>query len=747
MYPTVMLLQGIWDIHTSKYQEVRQETREVQAFLDRVTLADLRKWSTWKQMVGVAEYYPQPGLLVPQRGDHSYNGKNAIAVSSVSIPDGDMERPPLVSAIAMLVASKLRTGVTPKICSAYRVYGTGGKQDTLKPVEFGGNHEFDPSTGQWPKFMVELRTKLKLYGDEFDEQTAFKEIINAFYGIFAEMNMKTIKSTVYSIGSQPQKSGRGEEMGEYGNVLLAPAITAAAHLMLAMMQAQAGSPAMTDTDSFFIPCTTEGTQADNVSVGILSHSEAQRIAESFDTLNPYDPELIPHLLDMQAEGTIFGVSAKRYAIFDMVNGEPVIPWNGISDGDDEPGEFDSGENDEFDADDEFTKRSEHGFGLYISPYALDMVLSEDNAEREILQKRFISEAWSYGILRYGLGQNVSEPWWFDLPALSRFPVSTAHVLKIFNRVSRDPGTGKVVSVGVNLDIIDGEDVFKPYDQQIVGGAFYLAAYRPRHTALEDLGRQLRLIAPFGNLQSAMRGKFTDANTGREYSVTINPDEAIPDEILLIKTLRDVVHEYFTHPEFKYNGPDGRQCRGTTRGLLTPKTIKPAGYRVVSRDSSSVATAGEGFEHSGPHIYRDDSMTVQMGLVRNFLTRKRIGRYQLQSGALVPEKVARNFISGKTEIPRQDNWHKIVRFAWRVAKDDLGTYARRITNPFKTLKEWNMRIAIGDIPLTAYKHEIVPLPDEAFWETGTSDDPTIIYSETLINPADLEDEDENDYDGE
>ena len=89
--------------------------------------------------------------------------------------------------------------------------------------------------------------------------------------------------------------------------------------MLAMAEAEVmlrgGTFVFCDTDSLAIVAGATGPS----DVPRLSETDVQDIIAGFDRLNPYDPEIVPHLLKREYADTdglqCLAISAKRYVLF------------------------------------------------------------------------------------------------------------------------------------------------------------------------------------------------------------------------------------------------------------------------------------------------------------------------------------------------------------------------------------------------------------------------------------------------
>lgn len=718
MYPTIMIRTGIWELLVADRIECREETEQVQTLLNTLTEEDLYRPETWSQLCGIAEIVADGTDWIPCRAQYgaevnpSGPGGSGIGIQYVA-QSGD--HPPIPLALPDLVSSKLRTGKAPQILKAWRLYPSNDKQNTLKPIAFTSNDKlfFDPAKQNLLKFLVEQRQRIRNQGNLAQEEMFLKLFVNAIYGVFAEMNRPVrpvdnpIKGKVYGLGGESWEVNNPEQPGEYCHPLFACVITSGARLMLAMLETAVRSEGSTfifcDTDSGCIPATPDGKQVGEIPV--LSYAQAKTYTERFDSLNPYDRNVIPHLVDWQYpkledDGTrkpvhVTAISAKRYSMYQLENGKPKILATVDKDDIEESAE-----------DLNVVKRSEHGLGLYLNPHTKD-ASKDSEAESEDWYK----ETWEHGVKVhvFGLEDSAPEPDWLDRPAVSRFPVRTLHVLKAFEEFNTD--------CFMPDDHGTMQRVMKPIHDQVIPFNFYLAVHRPRaslmETAIDPESEKLRLVAPFNrDPASWIDLEWIDLNSGRKYHITTNPDEEIPGQVLLVKSYRDVIWEYFTHPEIKYDDYRGKPCGMFTRGILQPAHIFAEAYQHISKDSSSIATSGDAFEHSGPYKYNDDSRKRLMVASLKLLRRKEIGRRNLEFLTGLSEKTCHNFMMDRVNVVRDDAMDAILKVVVPMARDDLkrgngiDRWSTRWSDSYRTpgqiLTAWLRAMESGSITTHKYR---------------------------------------------
>lgn len=215
-----------------------------------------------------------------------------------------------------------------------------------------------------------------------------------------------------------------EDLGRFAFPPIAALITAAARLMLALLERcvseAGGTYVFCDTDSMAIvasetgghvPCAggpyrlSDGTPA----VQALSWREVDSIVERFAALNPYDRSTVPGSI-LKVEDVNFtddtravrrrlfacSISAKRYALFTIgPDGEPAIHEN-----------------------------KEHGLGHLLNP------IDPDREDRD-----WTRQVWEV-LVREALGVSAASPAWSTRPAVMRSAVTTPDLLRRFERFNK-----------------------------------------------------------------------------------------------------------------------------------------------------------------------------------------------------------------------------------------------------------------------------------------------------------------------
>ncbi len=321
MYPSIIVLLGLWDYMISEgYKEIKA-TEEIKKLVDSITLEDMVKPETWKNLVGIVKVKPNKDIL-PIRAGYNENGEKTVGLQYLT------SNHEIWLALPDIIDSKLRTGKTLEIVEAYK-YEPGRPQKTLKPHKILG-YRIDPRKTNLIKFLVEERQKIKKemkllnknsseYSEKDGLQLALKIMSNALgYGIFIELITRKTETplVVYRGDKRFSSVGRSEKEGTYFNPLIGSIITSASRLMLGIAEAKVEelgySHYYMDTDSIFVPPEI-----------------AEKVSNFFDPLNPY--ENVSQLLKVEdkfngrekEEKTgvrtpiqyFFGISSKRYVVF------------------------------------------------------------------------------------------------------------------------------------------------------------------------------------------------------------------------------------------------------------------------------------------------------------------------------------------------------------------------------------------------------------------------------------------------
>lgn len=586
MYPTVDALMGMWSLLTASNITIDEDATGVQELLDTVDLDQCFDPSTWPSFVGIAQIIPD-GNLLPCRARYGKDLTWNIGINPLT------SREPMWFTIADLVASKVLTGKTPRVLQARRFVPSSAKLPRLNSVQLRGAVAVDPRQVDFFTSVVEERQRLKEHTKRHPERCTCEECRNeqflkvlansGSYGIYAEMVRHELNSKhevpveVFSNRPKPFTSPTAapETPGEFCFPPIAACITGAARLMLALVEAlvveAGGSWAMCDTDSMaivanqsggLIPCPGGAEQLpdDREAVRALSFDQIEAIRARFAILNPYDRSAVPDtILKSENQARCYVISAKRYALYDVVDGAvALIPKK---------------------------PPSEHGLGHLADPSREDIsedeLESEDAVDDDAVEVRprgraWIAEAWRW-LLSDVEGLGCAEPNWLDRMAISKMAISSPTMLRSFDDLNRG----------------------KPYVEQIKPYNFMLAGHVARFGYPPGVDpAKFRLVAPF-ETKAAKWGSLPWRNlydrTQQTYSVTTRSrrgERGDPDEVR-VQALRAVLSNYLSHPEAKSLGPDGAACGQATTGLLSRRAVVASQIHHIGKEANRLEDVDAG----------------------------------------------------------------------------------------------------------------------------------------------------------
>jgi hypothetical protein len=362
------------------------------------------------------------------------------------------------------------------------------------------------------------------------EQNALKIAANATsYGIFVEINVeeKSQKQRVrvHNAGGEPFEVdvSNVERPGRYFHPLLATLITGAARLMLAtaerLVAEQGLEWAFCDTDSIAIakPYAMEALEF---------LARVDRVVSWFSELSPYAfggsilkvEDVNFRIEDKKTHEPLYcwGVSAKRYALFNKAEGVPVL-----------------------------RKASAHGLGHMRAPYDDTAPCTAIPASEVKLSKLGV-ELWQHDlwwtIVRAALNGTPDQ---VDLsyhpnlgkPAVSRYAGTSPKLLNWFASYNRH----------------------RPYARQVKPFGFLLSLFAKNH---EDT-----VVILDGDAKSQRQGKAKpiapfDKNLDRALENARDRDSGRVIRLEELKTYADALQQYHVHPEAKFLNGDFLD-RGTT----------------------------------------------------------------------------------------------------------------------------------------------------------------------------------------
>ena len=320
MYPTVNSLMGLWRyLIAEEVSVVPRQVSETVDFLRTITPETLFNPQIWTRLPAFARVIPD-GDILPTRATYSVESNDYQVALNQLYAKSDDPKDGLWYALPDLAASALLTGRVPKIVDAFAIEARG-KLPSLRKITLRGTVPIDPSVQDFFRTVIEERKRLAANPALSDEERkrldkALKVLANATsYGIFAEMRreeaLKNVPVTCCGIDPDPFTCNvrNPERPGEYCFPPLASLITAAARLMLALLERcvtdLGGTYAMEDTDSMAIVATQRGglieceggthRKGGKPAIRALSWAQVASIAKRFEALNPYDRNVDPRL--------------------------------------------------------------------------------------------------------------------------------------------------------------------------------------------------------------------------------------------------------------------------------------------------------------------------------------------------------------------------------------------------------------------------------------------------------------------
>lgn len=563
-YPTVNALMGFSRFLTAERLRIEDATEKVRQLLANILPDIVLDQDFWKQLPFFALVKPT-GSILPVRT--TYDGET----DNIGVNPLTSERP-IWYAGPDLVAAALLGGPLPKIIEAFRVVPEG-QQEGLKPVALRSMVEIDPRTGDFFRSVIEARSRIKsdmtmAESDRKDLGYFLKILANAgSYGLFVELNPDRVgdasraKVQVFS-GEEafPTTTLVLEEPGKWYCPLFAALITAAGRLLLALLERlvrdAGGTYLLCDTDSMAIVASSEGGLVPCASGGdhlpdgreaikALSWPEVQNIVAQLERLNPYNRTVVPGSIlkvedvNFAPDGTqrqLYGyaIAAKRYDLFTQAA----------------------------DGNIHVEKASGHGLGFLYPP--------RPGFDSKSDAPTWVVEAWNW-ILQQALGIPCEEPSWFELPAMMRFTITTAEVLKVLQQRQRD---------------LPYKDRTKPHNfilSPVINPiAGYPVGVDPAH---------FTLIAPFTSDPSKWFGlSYVNIHDGKLHKLG-RPGARLPYEAEP-KTYRDVVSQYRWHPEAKSLAPDGTPCTPRTCGLLLRTPVTAEQFQCIGKETDRRWEQGE-----------------------------------------------------------------------------------------------------------------------------------------------------------
>ncbi len=599
MYPAVSKLLGLQEPMAANRVVARDSEAEpglleqAQRFLEGLTLEDVLEKDTWKELRGIALVEPN-GDLLPIRADWQ---SEALGIAQCYV---DAAREPSWWALPDLAASRIRVPHAPVLKRVILLHAEK-PAPSLRPISLAGRR-LDLRKHNLYSSLIETR---EAKGKEDERWDRFLKVVaNSLYGITAEMNPertvdgKEAQVAVHALRSFDSPTKLPEGPGRFFFAPVAALTTAGARLLLAVLERLVTDAESTwcfaDTDSMAVVSSRRGglvacpggshlMSDGREAVKALSWNEVDQIRARISTLNPFERSVIPDLLKIEKvnherndpkkprrELWAWAISAKRYMLFvPTKRGRPHIIETA------EARELEDVEPEEI------AEHRLHGLGHLMNPKNPDSTESTWTKE---------AWAWMYGA-DLDPGAVPPSPAWFELPALSKYTVSTPNLLRAFQ----------------------AHNAGLPYSQAIKPFNFLLVAHLSEDERRRR-GVDFRLAAPYTRNIAEWPGlpwrntRAPSKRSGTVYAITTK--EELPEDlsVVQVKSYGDVVREYLDHAEAKAVEVSGNPCRGETRGVLFPPRLRVTSWHAIGKETNELEgrTVGLLDTHEATNAYRDPS---------------------------------------------------------------------------------------------------------------------------------------------
>jgi hypothetical protein len=557
-YPMVNALLGNWEVLTAESVNFEDCTDEVRKMLSGARLLDdAFNPEFWKRLQFFALVLPEKDVL-PVRT--VYNGRTQnIGLNHLTCEE------PIWFAGPDMVTSVLLGGKAPHIVKAIRVV-PHGRQSGLEATNLAGMVPVNPVTDDFYCHVIEQKSVNKETNEPLSD--FLKVLANAgSYGLFVQLDQeksaergkqgkrrKPVSVKVFSGETYFERSYSViEKSGPWYFPPLASLITAGGRLLLAMLERcvtnAGGSYLFCDTDSLCIVSNERGglvacpggphrLDDGREAVSALSWKKADDIASRFNSLNPFSPKLVRHILKIEDVNFVnsdpskprrqlfgYAISAKRYALYT-----------------------------ESDHNISIVKASGHGLGYLYPP--------KGGFNKDADAPMWIVEAWDW-LLRIELGVAGKKPGWLGYPAMMRMTLTSPNVMR-----ERRP------------------DWLWPFN------FFFLPLLSDLDGYPAGCNRSnLKFVTPFStDRRNWKKLKGVNLFNGRTYGMAMfhsdEQNKAIPE------SCRTVLRQYLRRPESKSVAPDGTPCMGGTQGLLKRASIVAGQIIPVGKETDRRWEQGE-----------------------------------------------------------------------------------------------------------------------------------------------------------
>jgi len=209
-YPTLFSLMGMYSFLIAEKIETSYTTKKTQEFLDEITLQDISKKETWKNLTTICKVVPDGDMIVPVRCSYGSKKTQNIGVNYLQSTDGAS----LWYTVSDLIVSKLLTGHVPIIEKAITFTPVEIQQNIPdEKIEIFKGVTVNPRNENFIEQLIEKRLEMKQSPADFEMnkiiQNTIKIIANtASYGIHIQVNSEKSENQndsvmVYGIDDEP----------------------------------------------------------------------------------------------------------------------------------------------------------------------------------------------------------------------------------------------------------------------------------------------------------------------------------------------------------------------------------------------------------------------------------------------------------------------------------------------------------------------------------------------------------------
>ena len=196
--------------------------------------------------------------------------------------------------------------------------------------------------------------------------------------------------------------------------------------------------------------------------------------------------------------------------------------------------------------------------------------------------------------------------------------------------------------------------------------------------------RFQLVAPFErDPRRWLEMEWTDHYSGQSFR--IHTDGSPSPNSIKVKTNRNVLDRYRTHPEPKSLGAGCKPCDRQTAGLLQRRPVTVTEIVYIGKESNRLEDATAGLVHELGDIlnaYNDPRLDPWRTLVIPVL--KAFSTAEIAARADLDRRTIERFLSGRS-YPRRMNRNKLVAIAAELAAGVLATEPPR--PPLAVLREY------------------------------------------------------------